>query len=194
MKKRKKTPVSDEKIIDLYWSRDEEAIPRTDEKYGGCCFSVAYHILRNQEDSEECVSDTWLKTWYSIPPERPSFLKQFLVKIARNLSLDHYRRNHAKKRGGGEMPLVLDELAECVSGAEDVESAMRAKQLEEAINIFVGSLSEKERNIFIRRYFFLERAAEIAKMYSTNEANVRKTLSRVRAKLKKYLIEEGYEL
>lgn len=194
MNKAEMIPITDEKIIELYWNRDESAIPRTDEKYGSCCFSVAYRILSNREDSEECVNDTWLRTWISIPPQRPSFLKQFLVKITRNLSLDYYRFNHAKKRCSGEVLLALDELEECVSGVEDVETTVSQKQLEEAVNVFVGSLPVKERNIFIRRYFFLEQTAEIAGRYSITEANIRKILSRTRVKLRKYLMEEGFEI
>lgn len=194
MGKMRRIPLSDEKIIELYWIRDESAILRTDEKYGDYCFSVAYHILCCREDSEECVNDTWLRTWSSIPPAWPSFLKQFLAKITRNLSLDYYRSGHAKKRGEGEVLLVLDELSECVSGTENVEMAVFEKQLEEAINDFVGGLPSQERNIFIRRYFFLDQTAEIAKRYALKEPNIRKILSRTRVKLKKYLLEEGYEI
>lgn len=190
----KKNLMTDEKIIELYWERDESAITRTDEKYGLCCFYIAHNILGSREDSEECVNDTWLQTWLSIPPQRPSFLRQFLIRITRNLSLDYYRHNHAKKRGGGELAAALDELSECVSGAEDTETAVSKRQLEEAVNAFIGSLPVKERSVFIRRYFFMEKTARIAERYLLTEGNVRKILSRVRAKLKEYLLKEGFEV
>ena len=106
--------MEDSAIIDLYWAREERALSETDTKYGGYCRSIAHNILKNREDSEECVSDTWLHAWNAMPPQRPSILSSFLGRITRNLSFDRCRRQNAEKRGGGSLPLALDELSECV--------------------------------------------------------------------------------
>ena len=106
--------MEDSAIIDLYWAREERALSETDAKYGGYCRSIAHNILKNREDSEECVSDTWLHAWNAMPPQRPSILSSFLGRITRNLSFDRCRRQNAEKRGGGSLPLALDELSECV--------------------------------------------------------------------------------
>jgi RNA polymerase sigma-70 factor (ECF subfamily) len=114
--------MTDEKIIDLYFSRSENAITETNKKYGSYCFKIANNILNNREDSEECVNDTWMKTWDSIPPTSPSHLNLYLAKIVRNLSFTRYKSKHAIKRGKGEMAVILDELEECIAGQADIES------------------------------------------------------------------------
>lgn len=186
--------ISDEQIINMYWQREEEAILRTDEKYGAYCFAVSKRILDNQEDAKECINDTWLKTWHSLPPEKPAFLRAFLVKITRNLSLDRYRAEHSIKRGGDSVLLVLEELGECVSGRDSVEGHMEEKALQETIRQFVSGLAKQEKYIFIRRYFYMESTKEIAVRYAMKDSNVRKILSRTRVKLKNHLVQEGYDL
>ena len=183
--------MNDQQIIELYWQRDTQAIQETSIKYGAYCYSIANNILDNKEDSEECVNDTWLRAWNAIPPQRPAILQMFLAKIARNLSLDRYLSRTAQKRGGGEMPLVLDELAECIPSSSDVASEYERKELAQYIRKFVHSLPERERNIFLRRYFFADSIAVIATQYNLSENNVMVILSRTRKKLKNFLRKEG---
>lgn len=184
--------MEDRQIIALYWQRNECAISESEQKYGGYCFTLAHHILQNDEDSEECVNDTWLHAWNAIPPQKPNRLRMFFAKITRRLSFDRYERNTAQKRGGGEIPLVLDELAECIAAEDDVQSAAEHKALEEFISRFVRSLSARDGNLFIRRYFFAESVREIAHRYSLTENNVTVILSRTRKRLKASLQQEGY--
>lgn len=121
--------MEDREIVNLYWERNSNAIKETASKYGGYCKAIAKNILGNNEDAEECVNDTYLNTWNSIPPNRPNVLSTYLGKITRNLSFDRFRHRHADKRGGGEIELVLDELGECVSGADSVEQEVEKKEL-----------------------------------------------------------------
>lgn len=182
--------MEDKQIIGLFFDRNESAIEKTAEKYGKFCFAIANNVLRNREDSEECVNDTWMKAWGSIPPTIPECLRIFLGKITRNLSFDKYRASHSAKRGGGEMALVLDELEEVVAGSSSVEAQLEEKMLVEAINTYLHKLPERECNVFIRRYFFAETTAQIAKRYDLKESNVLMILSRTRKKLQTYLIQE----
>ena len=184
--------MEDNQIIELYWSRNENAIKETNHKYGNYCFKVADNILHNREDAEECINDTWLHAWNAMPPHKPTRLRIFLVKITRNLSFNCYNARIAQKRGGGEINLVLDELAECISSESDVENEYATKELHECIKKFVRSLSERDGNMFIRRYFFTEPVKVIAKSYGITENNVCVILSRTRKKLKTYLIKEGF--
>ena len=184
--------MDDYKIIGLYWKKDETAIVETSNKYGAYCFAIADNILHNKEDSEECVNDTWLKTWNAIPPQRPTKLQMFLAKITRNLSFNRFHARTAEKRGGGEIFLVLDELAECLASETDVASEYEAKELGQCIRSFVRLLSERDGNIFVRRYFFTESISQIAKKYGLTENNVMVILSRTRKKLKTHLIKEGF--
>lgn len=177
-------------IIDLYWARNPEAIAQTSEKYGNYCRTVARNILPDRRDADECVNDTWLNAWNAMPEDRPSLLAQYLGKITRNLALSRWRNSRAEKRGGGELPLVLDELSECVS-ASDALQALEAAELEEAVNCFLHSLPERECNLFLRRYWFAESAAEIAKRYGMRENTVRTILFRSRKKLLCFLEKEG---
>ena len=184
--------MEDNQIIELYWNRDENAITETGRKYGAYCRKIAVNILQNEEDSEECVNDTWLKTWNSIPPHRPENLRLFLAKITRNLSFNRYNENTAQKRGGGEITLVLDELAECLEAKSDVEQIVLGKELKECIKGFVTTLRERDRNVFVRRYFFVDTVKEIAERYGISENNVMVILSRTRKQLKNKLEKEGY--
>lgn len=184
--------MEDSKIIELYWQKNENAIKETNSKYGAYCFAIADNILHNREDSEECVNDTWLKAWNAIPPQKPTKLQIFLAKITRNLSFNRFNARSAEKRGGGEIILVLDELAECLASESDVESEYMAKELCQCIRKFVRTLPERDGNVFVRRYFFTEPVADISKRYGLTENNVMVILSRTRTKLKTHLIKEGF--
>lgn len=184
--------MKDSEIIELYFERKEEAIEKTSEKYGAYCKTVAENILKNPEDSEECVNSALLRLWNSVPPEKPENLKMFLAKITRNIALNILKAKLAEKRGGKDEILAYEELSECVAEKSGVEENFDAAELEKAINDFAKNLPEKERNIFIRRYFFFESAKEIGERYSFSENRVSVILHRIRKKLRKHLEKEGF--
>lgn len=179
----------DETIIELYFARDEAAIWHTSEKYGAYCLKIAYNILLDVFDSEECVNDTWLRAWGAIPPTRPSILSSFLGRITRNLAIDRYNAKNAGKRGG-RVAESLDELEECV-GSPEVEDALSAEELGGMISRFLKGESQLARCIFVRRYFYQAEVAEIARKYGISVSNVKTTLHRTRKKLALYLKKEG---
>ena len=186
--------MEDEQILDLYFARDEQALMETDRKYGRYCFSLAYNILKNNQDAEETVSDTWYKTWNMIPPKRPGVFRMFLAKITRNLAFTRWRKANAGKRGGGEMELVLEELEECLSAPGNVEDGINGKELVKTIRAFLDTLSQRDQDLFLRRYFFVEESETIAARFDMKPATVQRTLSRIRTKLRKFLIQEGYAI
>ena len=186
--------MEDKDIVDLYWQRNENAIKETSSKYGNYCKSIANNILQNNEDSEECVNDTYLRAWNSIPPHRPAFLSVFLGKITRHLSFDKLRYKNADKRGGGEIYIVLDELAECVSGNESADEELERKELIKVINDFLETMSKEKCNIFLCRYWYAYPVSKIAKQFGMTENQVSVVLNRTRRKLKEYLTERGYNL
>ncbi|MBO5868644.1 MAG: sigma-70 family RNA polymerase sigma factor [Oscillospiraceae bacterium] len=183
--------MQDEGILQLYWNRDEQAIEETAAKYGAYCNSIAWNILYNREDCQECVNDTWLQAWNIIPPQRPQRLRAFLGKITRNLAFDRYKAQNTKKRGG-ELEFVLYELAQCIAFNESLEERVSAEELKRLVNDFVRNLPDRERNVFVRRYFFVESAAQIGQRYQTSAGNVMVILSRTRKKLRAFLEKEGY--
>lgn len=184
--------MEDEEILDLYFARDEQAVAETDRKYGPYCFSLANSILNNLQDAEETVNDTYLHTWKAIPPKRPRYFQIFLAKITRNLAFSRYRSLSACKRGGGEVTLVLEELEQCIPSPSQVEDTLNARELTRTIRSFLDSLSPREQDIFLRRYFFVEESEAIARRYGMKPATVLRNLSRTREKLRKYLAKEGY--
>ena len=186
--------MDDDKIIQLYWDRNEQAISATSRKYGNYCTAIAQNILGNKEDSEECVNDTYLHAWNSMPPHRPNMLSTFLGKITRNLALDRYRLNTSCKRGGSELPIVLDELVEILSGKDSVEQEIDYKELLRIINTFLDTLSPEKKCIFVRRYWYTDSISDIAVRYKMKEGTVYMTLHRLRQNLHKYLKERGYLL
>lgn len=186
--------MDDTKIVQLYWDRNEQAIPATADKYGTYCTSIAKNILGNREDAEECVNDTYLNAWNSMPPHRPSILSTFLGKIVRNLSFNRYKHNTANKRGGGELPVVLDELTDLVSGKDDVEQEINHKELVNVIDSFLDRLPADKRSIFISRYWYTDSISEIAVRHGMTDGAVSMTLNRLRLKLHNYLLERGFEL
>ena len=186
--------MDDERIVQLYWERNESAIDESARKYGAYCASIARNILLNPADAEECVNDTWLHAWNAMPPHRPSVLSAFLGKITRNLSFDRYRLLHREKRGGYQIDAVLDELAECVSGTDEPEKRREGQELKEEINRFLLKLPEDKRCMFILRYWYADSISEIANRMKTSENHVSVSLSRVRTKLKAHLIERGFDI
>lgn len=186
--------MDDDRIVQLYWERSQEAIAATDKKYGRYCTSIARNILYSTEDVEECVNDTYLNAWNAMPPNRPTVLSAFLGKITRNLSFNRYKYNTAEKRGGSKTAAVLDELGECVSGNDSVEQEIDRKELVKAINSFLSSVSPEKRNIFISRYWYFDSVNDIAERFGRTENNVSAILSRLRLKLHNYLTERGFEL
>lgn len=185
--------MDDVRIISLYNDRDETAINESNKKYGKFCYVIAFNILNDNSDSEECVNDTWYKAWNSIPPESPASLKGFFGRITRNLALDKYKYDRRKKRGGGETELALEELKTGVS-SDTVESHILLKELGEQISVFLNKISERDRNVFIARYYFVYPVSEISSRFGLSEKYVANILSRTRKRLIKYLTERGYEI
>lgn len=186
--------MEDKQIISLYFQRDERAIAETQAKYGKYCYSIAQAILGSPRDSDECVNDTYLRAWNSIPPQRPRQLKLFLGRITRNLSVDRLRSNSAQKRGNGETELALEELSQCISAGGDPADALELKELQQAVGRFLHTLPRRERNLFVCRYFYVEKHSDIAKRFHIRETNARLILSRVRKKLHDFLTQEGFEV
>ena len=186
--------MTDENIVRLYWDRNEQAITESSDKYGAYCHSIAKNILFDQSDAEECVNDTWMHAWNAMPPNEPSILSTFLGKITRNISFDLYKKLHREKRGGRNIDLVLDELAEIVSGNDDVEKHYEEEELKREINEFLKGESEEKRRMFVLRYWYADSVIDIAKRFETGENNVSVTLNRMRNKLKSYLSERGYDI
>lgn len=186
--------MNDAKIVQLYWNRDEQAIPATAAKYGNYCASIARNILGNEEDTEECVNDTYLNAWNSMPPHKPGILSAFLGKIVRNVSFNRYRYNTADKRGGGGAAVVLDEIAELVSDADRVEQEIDRRELIRTIDAFLGLLPAEKRILFVRRYWYFDSISDLASRFGMTENNVSVTLTRLRLKLRGFLSERGFEL
>lgn len=184
--------MDDKSIVDLYFSRNEEAIIQTDKKYGRYCYTIAYNILTNREDAEESVSDTYMTAWRTIPPHYPSVLSTFLGKIARHISIDRWRKRSAYKRGGGEISLALEELENCVASSQNLEMEYERKEILKAYVKFLRALPVTERRIFLCRYWYVESIESIAGKFGISQSKVKTTLHRTRVKLRKQLIEEGY--
>ena len=184
--------MDDLQIVDLFFERDENALKETEKKYSKLCHFIAGNILLSKEDVEECVNDTYLKVWSSIPPQRPENLKAYIGKITRNLALDKHDRNNAKKRKGSTL-LIYDEVCEIIpdSSSQDLSDEL---VLKDALNKFLGSLKQEKRIIFLQRYWYLSSVKDIAENNGLSENNVKITLLRLRAKLKKFLEKEGISL
>ena len=186
--------MKDQDIIALYNARDERAIAVTEQQYGTYCMGIAIRILQNMQDSEECVNDTWLITWNSIPPACPDVLKTYVGRITRNLSINRRKSKMRNKRGGGEVELALEELAEVAAPGEDVSSYYERLEFAHSFNLFLRDLPERDCNVFVRRYYHVDSIEDIAKRYGISKANVFKILSRTRQKLKEFLQKEGFAL
>jgi RNA polymerase sigma-70 factor (ECF subfamily) len=184
--------MEDKEIVDLYWQRDERAIAESAAKYGAYCRSVAGRILRNDEDTEECVSDTWLHAWNAMPTDRPERLSLYLGRLSRWLSLNRLRDRERLRRGGGELTLALEELDELIPAASDTEKAVERRELSRCIGNYVNQMREPERGVFLCRYWYLAPVKEIASRFGFSEAKVKSMLLRSRQKLKTVLEKEGY--
>jgi len=181
--------VEDAKIIALFWERDEQAVQETDTAYGRKLFCLSNHILGNREDAEESVSDTYMKTWKSIPPKRPKYFYAFLAAICRNLSLDRLDWRQAAKRGA-EVVSLTQEMESCIpDGRQDAQ--MDRRELRRVLEAFLDALPQESRLIFLRRYLYVDPVAEIAARYGISESKVKTQLHRTRAKLHTYLEKEG---
>lgn len=184
--------MNDKEIVRLFFERDERAIAEAHAKYGKYCTAVALNILKNREDSEACVNDALMKAWNAIPPEQPRNLAGFLAKITKNICLNAYDLSHAEKRGGGEIPLIFDELSECIPDGSNVEKAFEQKELGDTVNKFLKTLPESKRNLFILRYWYCLSVSEAAQRSGFTESNAAVTLLRIRKKLLGYLRKRGY--
>ena len=182
--------MNDLQIIEMYWKRNEQAISVTAEKYGTYCYSIAYGVLHNEEDSKESVNDTYMSAWNSMPPHKPNVLKTFLGKITRRLSIDRLKRKNAEKRGG-EIAEVLDELSECISPSGDPIAEMEKETLDKTINTFVRELKDTEQRVFLCRYWYAKSVKETANLFGFSESKVKVMLMRTRNKLKARLETEG---
>lgn len=185
--------MEDEKIIELYWNRKEEAISETSSKYGKLCFFIASNILASREDSEECVNDAYLGVWNAIPRQRPSRFSVFVSRITRNLALKKYEHLHAAKRNPDAV-CSFEELDECVSGKERVENEVESRWIEQAISAFLWQQEEEKRNIFICRYWYFESIESICKRTGCSQSKIKSLLFNMRKKLRAYLESEGIEV
>lgn len=185
--------MEDKQIVELYWERSETAIAETEKKYGRYCHYIAYQILYNDEDAEQIVNDTYLKIWNTIPPQRPDLLKSYAGMISRQLALNAYEMQHTQKRGG-QVPLVLDELSECIPGSANSADMGDNIALSDALDRFIRSLPRRTRNIFVRRYFYMSTISEIAEDFFMKESNVTMHLLRTRRKLAQFLKKEGFDI
>ena len=186
--------MEDRNIVDLFFQRDKRAITELSAKYGRRLLRVAANILGDGRDAEECVNDTYLKVWNSVPPNDPENLLCYSAKIVRNLAINILRNNNTQKRGGGSIEEAYDELSECLPDIDLVEDKLDEKELAKIINNFLGGLPKKTRVIFVRKYWRLDSIKDIAKDFNISEGNVKNTLFRTRQKLKELLSEEGISI
>lgn len=186
--------MTDEKIVDLYWNRDEEAVSKTQEKYGHYLTKIAYNILMDMEDSLESVNDTYMYAWKSIPPHRPNVLSTYLAKITRRTSIDILRRKTRDKRIPTEYILSLSELDDCIPDENTVWDSVEVELLAKAINSYLRTISDEARRLFIGRYYFLDPLKEVASYCGMSEAKAKTLLYRTRCGLRDYLEQEGYHL
>ncbi len=186
--------MDDNRIIELFFARDEGAIEAAGREYGAYCAAIAQNILDDRGAAEECVNDTWLKCWQTIPPQRPKSLKSYAGRIARNLALSARRTETAQKRGGGQVQLALDELSEVVSGGETPEGALDRQAFRASLDSFLAGLPERDRNLFLRRYWYLDGVEQLAKRFRMSRTHVTTTLHRLRQRLRVHLQQEGFEV
>lgn len=182
--------MEDEQIIELYWARSQSAIEETDRKYRKFCLYIANRILKDISDSEECINDTWLTAWNTIPPERPAYLSAFLGKIVKNLSLKKFRYNSREKRNSNAV-MSIDEIGECVNSDSGIDEKLDLQAAAAEISNFLREQSQEKRVIFLRRYWYFDSYPDIAERCGMTEDNVRMTLMRLRKSLKIYLEERG---
>ena len=185
--------MDDSKIIALFFARSEQAIGELSAKYGKLCNHIALNILGNPEDAEECVNDAYLGAWNTIPPQKPNPLQAYICKIVRNIAVTKYHANTAKKRNS-YYDVALEELENCLSSPDTPESTLRAKELSHLLDRFLSGLDTRSRVMFVRRYWYSDSVTAIAEILHTRPNSVSVQLSRIRTKLRKFLIQEGYIL
>lgn len=185
--------MEDEKIIQLYWNRNHDAITETASKYGKLCFRIAHNILGNYEDSEECVNDTYLGVWNAIPRKWPTRFSAFISKITRNLALKKFAYISAEKRNP-QMVCSFEELSDCVSGKEYVETELENRRIERAVNAFLWHQPKEKRSVFILRYWYFDSLDEICRRTGYSQSKVKSMLFHMRKKLREYLEKEGIEV
>ena len=183
--------MDDKRIVALFFERDEQALTETRQKYSRYLHRVAHNVLQNTQDAEECVSDTYLRAWNAMPPDRPHGLRAYLGAITRRLSLDRWRERKSAKRGGGEVALSLEELGECVPHPDTVPRTVETAEVAAILSDFLRSLPSVECDVFLRRYWYFDTVAQIAKRYGYSESKVKMTLGRTRDKLRAVLEKEG---
>ena len=188
-KKETETVMEDYQIVDLYWSRSEDAIGETSRKYGRMLHGISYSLLSSREDAEECVNDTYLEAWGRMPEDRPAYLGAYLSKIVRCLSISRFRAEHRQKRGG--MGRVTEELTDCIPDGWDPHKDYENGLLADALNRFLAGLTEEKRRIFVRRYFYSDEVAAIAERMQISPSKVKTTLHRLRNELREFLEKEG---
>lgn len=186
--------MDDQEIIARFFARDEEGLTAARARYEPYCAAVARSLLNDPRDQEECLSDTWLRAWNAIPPQRPRSLGAFLAKITRNLAINRLRDGNAQRRGGGQVPLALEELRECVSPEGSPEGELDRQAAEEALNRFLDGLPPLQREVFLRRYWYLDSIEDIARRTGWSKSRVTTTLHRLRVRLRAHLIQEGIDV
>ena len=186
--------MDDQTIVRLFWERDENALEAVKSLHGDYCHVIAKRILGNAEDAEECVNTMLLAAWNNIPPARPVFLRAFLGQITRRISIDYLRRKKSLRRGGDQVTLALEELAEDLPYYGDPASELEKKDLQITINHFIKDLKPADRSLFVLRYWHLESISSLAEIFGLKEANVNVKLHRIRIKLRQHLEKEGWNL
>lgn len=184
--------MEDTAIIELYWARNEDALTQTDQKYGTMCRTLAFHILSNRQDSEECVNDTWHRAWNTMPPQRPDSLRAYLGRIVRNLSISRLRQRTAQKRGG--IHTLFCELEDCLPAPAHVEQDLDAKELAGAISRWLRTLDTDDRVLFVRRYWYGEPLHALASQWGFEPNRMAKRMLKLRRSLKRSLEQEGFDV
>ena len=179
----------DEQIIDMYWAREQEAITETADKYGKYCGTIAWNILYNSEDCEECLNDTWHALWNAIPPQKPENLCAYAAKITRNLAMKRLSYQNTQKRKA--LTISFEELNQCISSNETPQQLLEHKELVALLEAFLRELDQESRDLFLRRYWFFDSVAQIADTFGYSQTKVTTRLYRLRKKLKAYLAKEG---
>ncbi len=184
--------MTETEIVNLYWQRSELAIDESNKKYGKYCFAIAYGVLGDGYDADESVNDTWLSGWNSMPPKRPDNLKAYFGKLCRHISISKLRKRKSQNGGGGEAAIAIEELEDCIPDNCHVQREVEMIELGMKLNVYLGDLGEKERNIFVARYWYALPVCDIALKLGLKESTVKTSLFRSREKLKKFLEKEGW--
>ena len=183
--------MEDQQIVELYWARAEQAIQESEQKYGAFCRAISRNILEREEDAEECVNDTWLRAWNAMPPQRPGVLSAFFGRITRNLSLDRWRHDRAAKRGGAGVEVALEELGDCLPAPGRPEERLEERETAALISRFLREQTALDRNLFLRRYWYLDSISALAERFRMSESQVKSRLHRTRQRLRTVLLREG---